>query len=184
MVQTVKNLPGMWNTWVQTLGWEESLKKGMATLSSLLSWRIPWTEEPDSLWGRKESNTTEQLTLSFHFKTLFTVCGYQLLTKPLVVVTGEWTKGRSVMSDSLQPHGCSLPGSSVHGIVQARILEWVVISSPSYWYISPNTLVPFTSRRMIELYFPDPVKLVVTTWLLLGNKMWMEVTCHPLGRKL
>ena len=35
--------------------------------------------------------------------------------------------------------------------------------SPSYWYISPNTLVPFTSRHTIELYFPDPVKLVITT---------------------
>ena len=42
-----------------------SLEKGMAACSSVLAWRIPWTDEPDGLqsWGRKESDTTEQLTL-------------------------------------------------------------------------------------------------------------------------
>ena len=45
MAQTVRNLPAMWETWVQSLGWEDSLEKGMATHSSILAWRIPWTEE-------------------------------------------------------------------------------------------------------------------------------------------
>ena len=45
----VKNLPAMWETWVQTLGWEDPLEKGMATHSRILSWRIPWTEEPSRL---------------------------------------------------------------------------------------------------------------------------------------
>ena len=39
--QTVKNLPVMWETWVQSLDWEDSLEEGMATHSSILSWRIP-----------------------------------------------------------------------------------------------------------------------------------------------
>ena len=43
MAQQVKNLPGMWETWVQSLGWEDHLKKGMATHSSILAWGIPWT---------------------------------------------------------------------------------------------------------------------------------------------
>ena len=43
MVQLVKNLPAMWETWVQTLGWEDPLEKGKATHSSILAWRIPWT---------------------------------------------------------------------------------------------------------------------------------------------
>ena len=43
--QLVKNLPTMWETWVQSLGWEDSLEEGMATSSSILSWRIPWIEE-------------------------------------------------------------------------------------------------------------------------------------------
>ena len=45
---------------VQSLGWEDPLEKGMATHSSILAWRIPWTEEPVySPWGHKESDTTE-----------------------------------------------------------------------------------------------------------------------------
>ena len=39
----VKNPPAMWETWVLFLGWEDSLEKGMATHSSTLAWRIPWT---------------------------------------------------------------------------------------------------------------------------------------------
>ena len=42
----VKNLPAMQKTWVQALGWEDPLEKGMATHSSILAWRIPRTEEP------------------------------------------------------------------------------------------------------------------------------------------
>ena len=45
----VKNLPAMWETQVQSLGWEDPLEKGMATHSSILAWRIPWTEEPGRL---------------------------------------------------------------------------------------------------------------------------------------
>ena len=49
MAQLVKNLPEMWETWVQLLGWEDSLEKGMATHASILAWSIPWTEEPGRL---------------------------------------------------------------------------------------------------------------------------------------
>ena len=45
MAQTVKNLPAMRETRVRSLGWEDLLEKGMATHSSILAWRIPWTEE-------------------------------------------------------------------------------------------------------------------------------------------
>ena len=49
MAQTVKNLSAIQETWVQSLGWEDSLEKGMATKSSVLAWSIPWTEEPGGL---------------------------------------------------------------------------------------------------------------------------------------
>ena len=49
MAHTVKNPPAMLETWVQSLGWEDPLEKGMATQSSILAWRIPWTEEPGGL---------------------------------------------------------------------------------------------------------------------------------------
>ena len=45
----VKHLPTMWETWVQFLGWEYLLEKEMATQSSILAWKIPWTEEPGGL---------------------------------------------------------------------------------------------------------------------------------------
>ena len=47
--QMVKNLPAMQETWVRLLGWEDTLEEGMATHSSILAWRIPWTEEPGGL---------------------------------------------------------------------------------------------------------------------------------------
>ena len=43
MAQLVNNMPTMWEAWVQSLGWEDSLEKGKATHSSILTWRIPWT---------------------------------------------------------------------------------------------------------------------------------------------
>ena len=49
LAQTVKNLPAMQETWIQFLGWEDPLGKGMATLSGSLAWRIPLTEEPGRL---------------------------------------------------------------------------------------------------------------------------------------
>ena len=46
VAQIVKNLAAVWETWVWSLGWEDPLEKGTATHSSVLTWRIPWTEEP------------------------------------------------------------------------------------------------------------------------------------------
>ena len=45
----VKNPPAMWETWVQSLGRDDPLEKGMVTYSTILAWRIPWTEEPGGL---------------------------------------------------------------------------------------------------------------------------------------
>ena len=67
MAQMVKNLPAMWETWGRSLGQEDLLEKRIATHSSILVWRTPWTEEPGGLekspLGHKESDTTEQLSL-------------------------------------------------------------------------------------------------------------------------
>ena len=65
MAQRLKRLPAMWETWVRSLGREDPLEKEMATHSSILAWRIPWTEELGGLqsMGRKELDTTER----FHF---------------------------------------------------------------------------------------------------------------------
>ena len=49
VAQLVKNPPAMRETWVQLLGWEDPLEKGLATHSSILTWEITWTEEPGTL---------------------------------------------------------------------------------------------------------------------------------------
>ena len=56
MAQTVKKLPALQETRVQSLGQEDPLEKGMATHSNILAWRIPWTEEPgglQSMWSQR-----------------------------------------------------------------------------------------------------------------------------------
>ena len=71
MVQRLKSLPAMWETRVRSLDREDPLEKEMATHSSILAWRIPWTEELGGLqsMGRKESDTTKR----FHFHTTLKV---------------------------------------------------------------------------------------------------------------
>ena len=59
MTQLVKNLPAMPETWVQSLGWEDSLEKEMASHSSILAWRIPWTEELGRLSPQHHKDMTE-----------------------------------------------------------------------------------------------------------------------------
>ena len=71
MAQMVNNMLSMQETWVRSLGWEDFLEEGMATHSSILAWRITWTEEPGRLyspWGCQESDKTEPLTLSLNSK--------------------------------------------------------------------------------------------------------------------
>ena len=68
VAQRLKRLPGMRETRVQSLGREDPLEKEMATHSSILAWRIPWTEKLGGLqsMGCKESDTTERLPFHFH----------------------------------------------------------------------------------------------------------------------
>ena len=65
----VKNLPAMWETQVQSLGWEDPQEKEITTHFSILAWRIPWTEEPGGLQSI-DSNMTEWLSLSLSFCVL------------------------------------------------------------------------------------------------------------------
>ena len=75
VAQLVKNLPAMWKTWVQSLGWEDPLKKGRATHSNILAWRIPWTAV-----HRFEKSRTRLSDFHFHF-SLFILSFYYLYNK-------------------------------------------------------------------------------------------------------
>ena len=129
VTQMVKNPPAMQETQVQSLDWEDPLEKGRAIHSSILAWRILWTEEPGGLpsVGCKESDRWK--TNTFPFITL--------------ILTEEGTDTLLFCCCSVaqlcpilcNPMDCSLPGSSVHEILQARIVEWVAIpfSMASSW---------------------------------------------------
>ena len=70
MAQTGKTLPTMQETWIQSLGLKDPLEREMATHSTILAWRIPWTEEPDrglNPRGRKELDKSERLTIFFSY---------------------------------------------------------------------------------------------------------------------
>ena len=73
VTQMVKNLPAMQETQVQSLGWEDPLEKGMTTHSSILAWRIPWTEEPGMLQsvGSYRVRPDWQLTLSLFLSSWY-----------------------------------------------------------------------------------------------------------------
>ena len=74
VAQMVKNLPAMQDTQVRSLGWEVPLEKGMATHSSILAWRIPWTEEPGGLQSvelqRVGHDWVTNTHVAIHFCTL------------------------------------------------------------------------------------------------------------------
>ena len=67
VAQMVKRLPAMWETQVRSLGWEDSLEKEVATHSSTLAWRIPWTEEPGRLRSMGSQRVRHDFTFTFHY---------------------------------------------------------------------------------------------------------------------
>ena len=123
-VQLIKNLPTMQETWVWSLGREDPLKKEIATHSSILAWRIPWTEEPGGL-----QSMGSRLSDIFHCKN------HLESHKSMIELPFFWRsqipERKMLVAQSYptlwDPMDCSPPGSFVHRILQARILEWVVI---------------------------------------------------------
>ena len=71
MAQTVKNLPAVQETWFPSLGQDNTFEKGMATQSSILVWRISWTEEPARLHVVAELDMTDTFTLVKQHPYLF-----------------------------------------------------------------------------------------------------------------
>ena len=72
MAHTVKNLSAMQETWVQSLGPEDLLRKGMVTHSSTLAWRIPWTEELGDLQSMGSQSVRQSTCEEFSFRNFLT----------------------------------------------------------------------------------------------------------------
>ena len=130
----VKSLPAMWETWVRSLGWEDTLEKGMATHSSILVWRIPWTEESSKLQSMGSQRVGQDWTTNtFTFKLIEPLMKLGWVIRGVLSMTSSnnfpslpcsdilyWILGctdikhprmvwhvlsRSVVSDSVRPHG-------------------------------------------------------------------------------
>ena len=74
VAQTLKNLHTMQETWFQPLDWEDPLEEGMATHSSILAWRIPWTEEPEellSIGSQRVRHNWSNLPFMYSLSTLY-----------------------------------------------------------------------------------------------------------------
>ena len=146
---------------IWSLGQEDPLEDKMATHSSVFAWKVPWNREAwcASPWGRKESDMTEQLSVHPSFFQCLCVL---------------------VVSNSLRPHGLyRLPGFSVHGIIQARMPEWVAISPsrgsswPRDWTqvfcIAGGCSTDWTTR---EALLPMPKTLHLGVRLATTSLLW------------
>ena len=137
VAQMLKHLPAMRQTQIRSLGQKDPLEKEMATHSSTLAWKMPWTEEP----GRLQSMGSQRI-------------GH------------DWPT-------SLSFSDYSPPGSTVHGISQARILEWVAIpfsnsiqsihyKSTILWCVCVCVLVAHlcpTLRNPMDYSLPAPLSM-------------------------
>ena len=130
MAQMVKSLPAMQETWIWSLGQEDPLEKEMATHSSILAWKNPMD-------GGARQSTVHGVAKSRTWLSDFTTgLGHHDFTAAaLGSIPDQGTKIPQSENEVAQscptlcdPMDCSLPGSSLHGILQARVLEWVAIS--------------------------------------------------------
>ena len=138
VAQSSKNLPAMQETWVRSLGREDPLEEEMATRSSILAWRISWTEEPGGLqsMGLQESETTWPLNQqpppprsNWHGAECLHHCALHHQSQKESLLVRQKVKISAAQSwlTLHDPVDCSPPGCSVHGVLQARTLERVAI---------------------------------------------------------
>ena len=121
------NSPAMQETQetrVLSLGQENPLEEGMTTHSSILAWRIPWTEEPGGL-QYIGSDMTEVTSHTCNACSIKVPTRWHLALLGKVENSSEVAQSCPILWD---PMDRSLPGSSVQGIFEARILEWVAIA--------------------------------------------------------
>ena len=147
VAQRVKRLPAMQETRVQSLGREDPLEKEMATHSSILAWRIPWTEKPGGLQSTGSQRVGHDCATSISLSRslvgarrmlVFTVEQVFLLPREVwltqnadaqcTVGVSEWVKADQSCPTLCDPMDCSTPDSCVRGILQASILECFTIS--------------------------------------------------------
>ena len=143
VAQLLKNLPAVWETWVQSLGWEDPLEKGKATHSSILAWRISWTIQSVQSMGCKESDRTEWLSLHF-IRLSYIILKFIYQNSYAAIRIPLCMHACSVMSDSLWPHGLYSPWNSPGqntGVGSLSLLQGIFPtqgSNPGLWLQSDS----------------------------------------------
>ena len=161
----VKYLPAVWETRIQSLGWEDSLEKSMATHSSILAWRIPWTEEPGKLQSMgfqivKHDWMTNTFTKTFWYRIHGIMGNLDLCLTLLyvLVLSPEWLSSscsngyRSSRPHSLPPHPpakgklsflmASMEEGNSSFFQYLELMHFVYMSIPkSLWSEERNTFV-------------------------------------------
>ena len=122
VAQMVKSLSAVWEIWVRSQGQKDPLEKGMATHSSILAWRFPWTEKP----GRLQSMGSQRAGQDWATNTFFHTWFPSLVWRVLLLC---YAKSLQLCPTLCNPMDCSPPGSSVQRVLQGRILGWVAIPS-------------------------------------------------------
>ena len=114
VAQMVKSLPAMRETWVWSLGWEDPLEKEMATCSSTLAWKIPWTEEPGGL----QSTGSQRIGRDWSYFTFMLIIGLprRHYGKEAPASAGDVRDARSIPRWGRSPGG----GMATH----SSILAW------------------------------------------------------------
>ena len=158
--QMVKNLPAMQETQVWFLGWENPLEKEMAIHSSILAWRIPWTEKPVaySPRGRKELDTTERLhlTLTLTFLPRNKRLLISWLQSPSAVIM-EPRKIKSATVSTVSRYICH----EVIGPDTMILVFWMLRFKPTF------SLSSFTFIKRLFSSSPSAIRLVSSAYLRL-----------------
>jgi len=165
----VKNLPAMQETKVQSLGWERSLGEGNGTHSSILACRIPWT----GAWWAIHSMGLQRIKYNWAANVVtflspggtFPNAHHRLLIvsysfwwscwhfffwvlkywRIMLWRRVKWSEVAQLYLTLCDPLDCSLPGSSIHGSFQARVLEWVAIA------FSRGSSLPMDRTRVLHI---------------------------------
>ena len=133
VAQTVKNPPAMWENWVWSLDWEDPLEKRMATLSSILAWRIPWKEE----LGRLQSKGLQRARHDWATKTRLQPVSHRI--------------------DSTEPqnHLYCIRETNFSVWDCSRLMTKNGLNSPLFFY--PHLCyMPLNFLSRSEIYFPTP----------------------------
>ena len=104
----IKNPPAMREIWVQTLGWEDPLEKGMATHSCILAWRIPQTEEPGSLQSMRLQRVGHGLCITINYDSKENMSSQRVHKKELLQLQGALELYSFMFSASAHVCVCSL----------------------------------------------------------------------------